>query len=249
MNDEQNFQTELSSRTKQQKFISVYNPIAIVGMGCRFPGNVNSPKEFWKLLIDGTDAITDVPSDRWNQDYFYAKDRVQAGSMICPQGGFLKNIKEFDYAFFGISSNEANSIDPQQRIALQVAWEAFEQGGIDIAEWKGRSVGVFMGCFTADYQNIQFLDQMGYSVYSTTGMMNTMLSNRLSFTFDFKGPSMSIDTACSASLTALHQACISLQRNRSEIFQNSFIHYQNTSIFHFLNLKPSKKSSINQPQK
>lgn len=99
-------QTELSSRTKQQKFISVYSPIAIVGMGCRFSGNINSPKEFWKLLIDGTDAITDVPSDRWNHDYFYAKDRVQAGSMISPQGGFLKNIKEFDYAFFGIPAKK-----------------------------------------------------------------------------------------------------------------------------------------------
>ncbi|MBR9914039.1 MAG: KR domain-containing protein [Algicola sp.] len=194
-----------------------YEPIAVVGMGCRFPGGIDSPSAFWNVLEKGVDVISDVPRDRWNHDYFYDSDRTQEGSIVSPQAGFIEDVKSFDYGFFGISSNEANSMDPQQRIALQVVWESFEQGGMDITKWSDKLVGVFMGAFTADYQFIQQLQPLVYSVYTPTGMTNTMLSNRISHTFNFKGPSMSIDTACSASLTSIHQACRSLQSRDSDL--------------------------------
>lgn len=196
---------------------NTYEPIAVVGMGCRFPGGINNPSDYWKVLENGIDAISDVPKDRWNHEYYYSDDRTEEGSIISPQGGFIDNVKCFDYSFFGISANEANSMDPQQRIALQVVWESFEQGGIDISKWSDKLVGVFMGSFTADYQFIQQLEPLDYSVYTPTGMTNTMLSNRISHTFNFKGPSMSIDTACSASLTSIHQACRSLQMGDSDL--------------------------------
>lgn len=202
----------MSSKNKMH-----YSPIAVIGMGCRYPGGIDSPEKLWDSFMNGVDLLSDVPAERWNQDYFFSQDRTLPGSLIVPQGGFLKDIKGFDHSFFGISRNEAELMDPQQKISLQVAWEAFEQGGIDISAWRGRQVGVFMGCFTADFQNMQFLDPLAFNAYSSTGMTSTMLSNRISYCFDFKGPSMSVDTACSASLTAVHLACMSLQRRESDM--------------------------------
>lgn len=194
-----------------------YLPIAIVGMGCRFPGGANSPEQYWNLLTEGRDAIQDVPVDRWNQEYFYARDRTQPGAMIAPQGGFIDDVRGFDCQFFGLSRAEAANMDPQQRHLLQVAWEAMEQGGIGADRWAGQAVGVFVGCFTMDYHLMQFLDPLAINAYTSTGIMNTMLANRVSHAFDFRGPSMSIDTACSASLTAIHQASVSLQRGESDM--------------------------------
>jgi acyl transferase domain-containing protein/acyl carrier protein len=186
-------------------------------MGCRFPGGANSPEQYWKLLSEGRDAIQDVPAERWNQEYFHAADRTQAGTMVAPQGGFIDDVRGFDCQFFGLSRAEAANMDPQQRLLLQVAWESMEQGGIRADRWAGRAVGVFVGCFTMDYHLMQFLDPLALNAYTATGIMNTMLSNRVSHAFDFRGPSMSIDTACSASLTAVHQACVSLQRGESDM--------------------------------
>jgi acyl transferase domain-containing protein len=200
-----------------EKKFPAYQPIAVVGIGCRFPGEANSPQAFWELLCEGRDAIGAVPADRWNQAYFYADDRAQAGALISPQGGFLKNIDAFDAGFFGISPTEAAYMDPQQRLLLQVSWEALEQGGIAADRWAGRSVGVFTGCFTADYWMMQFLDPLELGAYSASGMTNNMLANRISHAFDFRGPSLALDTACSASLTAVHQACMSLQSGESEM--------------------------------
>jgi acyl transferase domain-containing protein len=196
---------------------SEYFPIAIVGMGCRFPGGANSPEQYWKLLSEGRDAIQDVPADRWNQEYFHSADRTHAGTMVAPQGGFIDDVRGFDCQFFGLSRAEAANMDPQQRLLLQVSWESMEQGGIRADRWSGRAVGVFVGCFTMDYHLMQFLDPLALNAYTATGIMNTMLSNRVSHAFDFRGPSMSIDTACSASLTAVHQACVSLQRGESDM--------------------------------
>ncbi len=197
--------------------IPPYSPIAIVGMGCRFPGGAHSPEAYWDLLINGRDAIGAIPSDRWNSDYYFSTDRNQPGSVIVKEGGFIDDITGFDHQFFGISQNEASNIDPQQRLTLQVAWEAMEQGGINVQEWSGRAAGVFMGCFSADYMMMRYLEPLEANAYTATGSMNTMLSNRLSYTFNFTGPSMSIDTACSGSLTALHQACTSLQLGESDM--------------------------------
>ncbi|MEZ0612223.1 SDR family NAD(P)-dependent oxidoreductase [Fibrella sp. WM1] len=196
---------------------ATYSPIAVVGMGCRFPGHVQTPEQFWQLLLDGNDVLEDVPADRWNQRYFHAADRAQPGSLISPRGGFLDDVAGFDYSFFGFSRLEAANIDPQQRLVLHAAWEALEQGRIPADQWKKKAVGVFMGCFTVDYHLMQFLDPLDIGAFATTGMMNTMLSNRLSYVLDVNGPSMSIDTACSASLTAVHQACLSLQSGESEM--------------------------------
>ncbi|WP_183559346.1 type I polyketide synthase [Mucilaginibacter sp. SP1R1] len=196
---------------------NTYSPIAIVGMGCRFPGGTNTPEQYWKLLMSGLDAIEDIPQDRWSQDYFYSDDRAQPGSLISQQGGFIKDVAGFDNSFFGFSNLEAANMDPQQRQLLQVSWEAMEQGQIPCDQWAGKQVGVFMGCFSVDYHLMQFTDPMEMGAFAATGIMNTMLSNRISYAFDFKGPSMSIDTACSASLTAVHQACCSLQNGESEM--------------------------------
>ena len=190
-------------------------PIAVVGMGCRFPAGANSPEKFWQLLMSGKDAIGDVPASRWNQEYFHSDDRSKRGAMVAPQGGFIDDIDGFDNSFFNFSTLEAANMDPQQRLLLQVSWEALEQGTVPCNDWAGKEVGVFMGCFTMDYHLMQFLDPLELGAFASTGIMNSMLANRISYAFDFKGPSMSVDTACSGSLTALHLACSSLQKGES----------------------------------
>lgn len=192
-----------------------YIPIAVVGMGCRFPAGANSPEKFWQLLMSGKDAVGDVPAGRWNQEYFHSDDRSKRGSMVAPQGGFIDDIDGFDNSFFNFSTLEAANMDPQQRLLLQVSWEALEQGTVPCSDWAGKDVGVFMGCFTMDYHLMQFLDPLELGAFASTGIMNSMLANRISYAYDFKGPSMSVDTACSGSLTALHLACNSLQRGES----------------------------------
>lgn len=192
-------------------------PIAVTGMACRLPGGIHNTDQFWNLLVSGQDAIQDIPANRWNQNWYYSSDRTLPGTLISPQGGFIDRIDLFDHRFFGFSALEAANIDPQQRLLLQVTWEALEQGNIPCDQWAGKAVGVFIGCFSQDYHMMQFSDPLELGAFSTTGIMNTMLSNRISYFFDFTGPSMSIDTACSASMTAIHQACISLQRKESEM--------------------------------
>ena len=188
-------------------------PIAIIGIGCRFPGGVTGPDSYWRLLSDGVDATRDLPPGRWDVDKFYDPEPGKSGKMGTFHGGFLERIDEFDAQFFGISPREAIWLDPQQRMLLQVAWEALEDAGQVAERLAGSDTGVFVGGFTLDYQLLQ-----NYGVYSryqlqshsATGMMMTMLANRLSYFFDFRGPSMAIDTACSASLVATHLAVQSI---------------------------------------
>ena len=136
-------------------------PIAIVGMGCRFPGGIHSPADFWEFLVSGKSGITHVPADRWNRDTYYSKDRAQAGKLISREGGFIEGIDLFDPDFFGISETEAPYIDPQQRLLLEVTWEAFERAGLVMEDYRGYPVGVFIGCFTTDYLHIQFANHYG----------------------------------------------------------------------------------------
>ncbi|TDD58603.1 type I polyketide synthase [Kribbella antibiotica] len=183
-------------------------PIAIVGIGCQFPG-ANGPGAFWDLLCNGTDATRDLPADRWETGKFYDPAGGKLGKMSTFHGGFLDRIDEFDAQFFGISPREAIWLDPQQRLLLQVAWEAMEDGGQVADELAGTDVGVFMGGFTLDYQLLQnygIYSRYELQTHSATGMMMTMLANRLSYSFDFKGPSLAVDTACSGSLVAVHLA-------------------------------------------
>lgn len=199
---------------------SINQPIAIVGIGCRFPGGSNSPKAFWDMLLNKTDAIVDVPSDRWDLKKYYDDDDNRPSKMRARQGGFLQeNIYDFDPLFFDISPREAESLDPQERYLLEVTYEAIENAGIRLEDLRGSQTGVFIGGFTLDNLLLRTSrdNRILINSHTSTGVTMTMLSNRLSYTFDLKGPSISMDTACSSSLVATHVACQSIWNNESKI--------------------------------
>ena len=190
-----------------------YEPIAIIGIGCHFPGEATSPQAFWAMLCAGVDATREVPGERWEVRKFYDPNLNKSGKMNALRGGYLGRIDQFDAHFFGISPREAIWLDPQQRLLLQVAWEALEDGGQVAERLVGSDTGVFIGGFTLDYQLLQNYGAYGryrLQAHSATGMMMTMLANRLSYIFDFRGPSLAIDTACSGSLVAVHLAAQSI---------------------------------------
>ena len=198
-------------KAKDGEGTSDLEPIAIVGMGCRFPGGVNSPSAFWELLKNGVDAITEVPSDRWNLTAFYDPDPKQSGMSYSKWGGFLDQVDRFDAQFFKISPREAAHMDPQQRLLLEVSWEALEDGGVDIDRLTGSRTGVFVGISTHDFADMQAKDVHAADAYTNTGGALSIAANRLSYCFDFHGPSLAVDTACSSSLVAVHLACQSLR--------------------------------------
>lgn len=188
-------------------------PIAIIGIGCRFPGGASNPKKFWELLCNGVDAITDVPSDRWDMRRFYDPDPDRPGKMYVKQAGFLKEkVDQFDPLFFGISPREAPNVDPQQRLLLKVTWEAVEDTGIPFEKLHGSNTGVFIGGFALDQFLLQFnvFNREWINNYSGMGSAMTLLASRISYTFNLLGPCVSMDTACSSSLVATHYACRSL---------------------------------------
>jgi phthiocerol/phenolphthiocerol synthesis type-I polyketide synthase C len=184
-------------------------PIAIIGIGCRFPG-AKDPQAFWQLLCNGVDAISEVPEERWHIDSFYNQDILQAGKMNTRWGGFLEQVDRFDAQFFGISPREAERMDPQQRLLLEVVWEALEDAGQPPADLAGTRTGVFIGIANSDYSRMQFHDPELSDAYAGTGSAYSIAANRISYLFDWHGPSMAIDTACSSSLVAVHLACQSL---------------------------------------
>ena len=191
----------------------VREPLAIIGIGCHFPGGATSPQAFWELLSSGIDATREVPGDRWDVRKFYDPDLKKSGKMNTFRGGYLERIDQFDAHFFGISPREAMWLDPQQRLLLQVAWEALEDAGQVAEHLMGSNTGVFIGGFTLDYQlmqNFGVFSRYELQTHSATGMMMTMLANRISYVFGFHGPSMAVDTACSGSLVAVHLACQSI---------------------------------------
>ncbi|MEU0400891.1 amino acid adenylation domain-containing protein [Streptomyces sp. NPDC006197] len=191
--------------------------IAVIGIGCRFPGSASNYRTFWQNLIDGRDCITPTPADRYDVTTLGSRDKTKPGRLVGGRGGYIDGFDEFDPAFFGISPREAEHMDPQQRKLLEVVWEALEDGGQKPAELAGRDVGVFVGAFTLDYKILQFAD-LGFdtlAAHTATGTMMTMVSNRVSHCLDFRGPSLSIDTACSSSLVAVDLACRSLLRGES----------------------------------
>ena len=191
-------------------------PIAIVGIGCRFPGGANSPEVFWRLLCDGVDAITDIPPDRPELRDLYDPTPGAPGKIVTREGGFLADLDRFDPYSFGISPREAACIDPQQRLLLEVAWEAFEDAGIVPVKAPGNA-GVFIGMWTNDYEDRMRAATRDIDLYTTTGGGRYSASGRLSFIFDLRGPSMTIDTACSSSLVAVHLACESLRKGETEL--------------------------------
>ncbi|PJG57673.1 type I polyketide synthase, partial [Aeromonas cavernicola] len=193
--------------------------VAIVGIGCRFAGGVNSPSELWQFLLNKGDGMVEVPAERWNLDRFYDPDPDVPGKMYVRRGGFLTDsLEAFDPEFFGISPREASIMDPQQRLLLEVAQEALDDAG-HAGRVAGRPVGVYVGGFTADNMAARHAQSTRHaiSMHTPTSSTYTMLSNRLSFAFDLRGPSMTIDTACSSSLVALHEAVSALQRAEIEM--------------------------------
>ncbi len=189
-------------------------PIAIIGIGCRFPG-ADNPQAFWQLLANGIDAIIEIPSDRWNIDEFYDSNAETPGKMNARYGGFLSQVDRFDPHFFGISPREALLMDPQQRLLLEVAWEALEDAGIVREQLAGSKTGVFVGISTNDYSRIH-PDYGHYPQgYDLTGNQINIAAGRLSYLFNLRGPSLAVDTACSSSLVAVHLACQSLWNQES----------------------------------
>ncbi|GHO54873.1 type I polyketide synthase [Ktedonobacter robiniae] len=193
-------------------------PIAIVGLGCRFPGDANSPQAFWELLLNGTDPVGEIPTERWDLRRYYHPDPSQPGKMYSRHASLLKQVDQFDAAFFGISPMEASRMDPQQRLLLEVAWEGLEDAGLVPQQLAGSQTGVFVGICSRDYSDIQRQDPTAANPYSSAGSdALSIAANRISYLFDFHGPSFSVDTACSSSLVAVHLACESLRHGECEL--------------------------------
>ena len=192
-------------------------PIAIVGIGCRFPGESNTPEQFWQLLLNNIDAIEEIPIERWNMRAFYDPDFRVAGKINAREGGFIKDIDKFDARFFGISPMEAQRMDPQQRILLEVTFSALEDAGIAWEAIENTNTGVFVGLSAHDYGNMQmaFTERANIGAHTNTGNSFSVAAGRLSYIFNLKGPCVAVDTACSSSLTAVHLACQSIWRKES----------------------------------
>lgn len=188
-------------------------PIAIIGMGCRFPGGADDPEAFWQLLHNGVDAITEIPPQRWDMDFFYDPDPNIAGKMYIRHAGLLQQVDQFDPQFFGISPREASSMDPQQRLLLEVSWEALENAGVAPHDLSDSQTGVFLGIGQNDYSRLQLHsgEHTRINAYDGTGNGFCFAAGRLSYVLGLQGPSMAIDTACSSSLVAIHLACQSLR--------------------------------------
>ncbi|MFI1399302.1 type I polyketide synthase [Streptomyces sp. NPDC020681] len=188
------------------------DPIAIVGIGCRFPGGVDSPQALFELLMGEVQTAGPIPEDRWAPQRAQSRENAAVLSRVISNGSFLDDIGGFDASFFGISATEARQLDPQQRMALEVAWEALEHAGIPASTLAGSDTGVFVGVGTDDYGRRLLEDLPGVEAWTGIGSSLCGVPNRISYTLDLRGPSVAVDTACSSSLVALHQACASLQR-------------------------------------
>ncbi len=195
-----------------------FEPIAIVGMSCRLPGGVNTPETFWKLLQGKTDAISEVPDDRWSIDAYYDAEAETPGKMVSRYGGFVPHLYDFDASFFRVAPREALTLDPQQRLALELGWEALEQGGIAPEALADQQVGVFLGLSSIDHwQQMLARSPDTIDAYLATGNTHSVAAGRLSFLLGLTGPSMAVDTACSSSLVAVHLACQSLRQRECDM--------------------------------
>ncbi|HEX4310699.1 MAG TPA: type I polyketide synthase [Acidobacteriaceae bacterium] len=194
------------------------DPIAVIGMACRLPGGVENPEAFWKLLAEGVDAIEPVPADRWDADVFYDPSPATPGKTNAKWGGFVKHIDQFDAGFFGISPREAVGMDPQQRMLLEVTWEALERAGVRAETLNGTATGMFAGLSTSDYASLlsEQADR-SFDAYSGSGIARSVAVGRISYVLGLKGPNLAVDTACSSSAMAIHLACQSLRHKECSL--------------------------------
>lgn len=206
-------QKELANLKQKQR-----EPIAIIGIGCKFPGGVNNTNDYWQLLLEQRDAISEIPDDRWDNEAYYDADSSKLGTIATRHGGFIDDPDLFDANFFDISPREARSLDPQQRLILEVTWEALENAGIRPASLRETKTGVFTGISTSDYyQLLAGRAPEEIDSYMGSGNAHSIAAGRLSFLLGLRGPSMAIDTACSSSLVAIHTACQSLRQGESDL--------------------------------
>ena len=186
-------------------------PIAITGLGLRFPGGASTPEAFWDLLTQGVDAVTEIPVSRWPVEQYYDSNPDAPGKMYARHGAFLADPASFDADFFGISPREAMSLDPQHRLALEVAWEALENAGYSPASLAGSASGVFLALSNSDYSRLVFNHTAAIDAYSSIGNLFNAAAGRISYLLGLQGPCLAVDTACSGSLVAIHLACQSLR--------------------------------------
>ena len=214
-------QAYLALEKMHQKLSSLENsrnePIAILGMGCRYPGGVDSPESYWKLLADGCDAVTEVPPSRWDVDAFYDPDPNTPGKISSRHGAFVENVDLFDAPFFGISPREAESLDPQQRLLLEVGHEAFEDAGIAVDRVVNSLTGVYIGIANGDYYCMIAGSRDKIDAYLGTGTSPNSAAGRMSYVFGLRGPCLAIETACSSSLVAVHLACQNLRGGECDL--------------------------------
>src|SRR5262249_12822562 len=198
---------------------AVVAPIAVLGLGCRFPGGADSPDVFWHYLRAGSDGIGLVPHDRWHSASVNDGTASTPAQTPPPWGGFLTRVDGFDAAFFGLSPREAVHMDPQQRLLLEIAWEALEAAGQMTDRLAGSATGVFIGPAThsCEYSQMQIPPHGPLDTYTCSGTAHSILANRLSFCWDLRGPSLCVDTACSSSLVAVHLACQSLRLSECDL--------------------------------
>ena len=192
-------------------------PIAIIGMACRFPGGADDPASYWRLLCDGVDAIREVPAERWDVDRYYDPDPRAPSKMNTRWGGFLDGVADFDNHFFGISEREATQMDPQHRLILELTWEALEDAGLPPSGLRGSQTGVYIGLSHSEYGIMLSSDLAQTDAFVGTGTAHCIAANRVSFLLGLCGPSLALDTACSSSLVTVHLACQSLRNGESEM--------------------------------
>ena len=212
-------------------------PIAVIGMACRFPGGANSSSAFWKNIESGIDIGSEIPSDRWDIEKFYDKDSDRPGKMYVRKGYFIDDIDKFDAAFFNISPNESKVLDPQQRLALEVAFEAFENAGYSMEKIPREACGVFMAASQNDYADLEFKTKNYEKIdaYGFTGYLFSGIPGRISYYFGLNGPSIAMDAACASSLTTVHEACVSIQTGECEMALAGGVH---------LNISPNTTLSL-----
>lgn len=193
-------------------------PIAIVGISCRLPGGANSPDELWELLQRAGEAWSPVPGDRFHEAAFYHASGDDPNGTNNHRGGHFVDgdPRDFDHAFFRLSPQQAAAMDPQQRILLEMSYEAMEDAGLALGHCAGSSTAVYVASFTTDFERNLYRDPLNLPAYYLTGVETAILSNRISHAFDLRGPSMTIDTGCSGGMVALHQACVSLRGGEAD---------------------------------